>query len=91
MAEIFPAHLKGIASAITASFCWFLAFVLTRYFSAFTDYFGQPAAFWMFSILCLLSLLFVVFQLPNTEGKSLQEIQEMISGKKKSDFFDATA
>lgn len=88
MAEIFPGHLKAIASAVTASFCWFLCFIITRFFSVFTKSFGQPVAFWMFAIFCVLALIFVLFQLPDTEGKSFQEIQEMITGKKKSNFSD---
>lgn len=91
MAEIFPAHLKAIASAVTASFCWLLCFILTRFFSVFTDNFGKPAAFWMFGILCVISLFFVIFQLPDTENKSFQEIQEMIHGKKKSKFSEQKA
>lgn len=86
MAEIFPGHLKAIASAVTASFCWLLCFILTRFFSVFTNKFGEPAAFWILGALCVVALFFVVFQLPDTENKSFHEIQELIHGKKKLEF-----
>lgn len=84
MADIFPAYLKSIASAFTASLCWLLTFVLTKFFGIFTEHFGAPAAYWMFAACSFLGLLFVLFQLPDTDGRSYNEIQSMIQGNRNS-------
>ena len=91
MAEIFPTHLKALASSMVASFCWLLSFLLTRYFDAVSAALGSTFAFGMFSVLCLVAFFFVLVQLPDTEGKSYQEIQEMLTGKKNADFSDVKA
>lgn len=80
--EIYPSHLKALGCGLSASFCWFLGFLLTRFFVPFTDTYGKAAAFWGFGVFCIFALLFVVFQLPDTHRKTFQEIQEMIHGKK---------
>lgn len=84
MGEIFPANLKAVASALTASFCWVLGFILTLTFSRMCAAIGIHFAFWMYSVFCILALLFTAFLLPETEGKTQQEIQDILHGRVKS-------
>ncbi|KAL4143719.1 hypothetical protein QTP88_006014 [Uroleucon formosanum] len=84
MGEIFPTNLKSVASALTASFCWILGFVLTNLFSKVSDAIGIYSVFWIFAVCCILALLFTAFLLPQTEGKTLQEIQDILHGRNKS-------
>ncbi|XP_050436601.1 facilitated trehalose transporter Tret1-like isoform X2 [Adelges cooleyi] len=81
MGEVFPANLKSVASALTASFCWFLGFVLSKSFNTLCSVIGEHFAFWMFSGFCVVALLFTIFILPDTEGKTLPEIQDMLHGR----------
>ncbi|CAH0380680.1 unnamed protein product [Bemisia tabaci] len=84
MGELFPQNLKANASAVTAGFCWFLGFFITRFFSPLTKEIGLHFGFWLFAAFCVLCYAFVYFHLPDTTGKTLQEIQDMLNGKKKS-------
>ncbi|XP_015368914.1 PREDICTED: facilitated trehalose transporter Tret1-2 homolog isoform X2 [Diuraphis noxia] len=84
MGEIFPTNLKSVASALTASFCWILGFILTKLFGAVSDAIGIYSVFWIFAVCCIFALLFTAFLLPQTEGKTLQEIQDMLHGRNKS-------
>lgn len=84
MGEIFPANLKSVASGLTASFCWLLGFILTKTFDTVCKTIGTHFAFWMYAVCCVFALLFTIFILPDTEGKSLQEIQDMLQGKQKN-------
>jgi Sugar (and other) transporter len=43
---------------------------------------GQGQTFWLFSGLSMLGTVFVFFIVPETKGKSLNEIQKMLSGDK---------
>ncbi|XP_034952225.1 uncharacterized protein [Chelonus insularis] len=80
MGEMFASEVKTKASGITVFVCWTLAFLITKYFSAVTSTFGDFAAYWLFAVLCILSVLFTLFILPETKGKTLQEIQSELSG-----------
>ncbi|XP_067008006.2 facilitated trehalose transporter Tret1 [Anabrus simplex] len=79
MGELFPSNVKANASSVTASFCWILAFFITKFFSDLADAIGMSYTFWMFGIFCIIAGLFVFFLLPETKGKSLLEIQEMLN------------
>ncbi|XP_069693163.1 facilitated trehalose transporter Tret1-like [Periplaneta americana] len=79
MGELFPANVKSNASACTASFCWFIAFFITRFFSDIVNALGSHFAFWIFAIFTFVSAVFVYFLLPETKGKSLQEIQDILN------------
>lgn len=78
MGELFPSNVKSSASTVTASFCWILGFFITKFFANMVDLVGTSGSFWFFSICCVLAGLFVYKILPETSGKSLQEIQEIL-------------
>ncbi|XP_044594914.1 facilitated trehalose transporter Tret1-1-like [Cotesia glomerata] len=80
MGEMFSTEVKSKASGIVVFACWFLGFLITKYFSNIAAAWGQYTAFWLFGVFCVLSVLFTVFILPETKGKSLQEIQDELSG-----------
>lgn len=81
LGEVFPANIKSVASTITASICWLLAFIITNIFAAVTEAIGIYGTFWLFSGFCTLAFFFVYFLLPETSGKTLQEIQAILNGK----------
>lgn len=80
MGEMFAPNVKAKASGITVSVCWFLAFLITKFSSDMEEALGNYALFWMFGGFCVLSVLFTVLLLPETKGKSLQEIQDELNG-----------
>lgn len=84
MGELFAAEVKAKASGITVFVCWGLAFIITKYFNNIEELYGTHTAFWIFTVLCILSVLFTVFLLPETKGKSLKEIQDELNGTKSS-------
>ncbi|KAL3269492.1 hypothetical protein HHI36_008559 [Cryptolaemus montrouzieri] len=79
LGELFPGNVKSIASTCTASFCWAIGFLITKYFSLVADQIGKSCSFGIFSLFCLFAANFVLLYLPETTGKSLQEIQELLS------------
>lgn len=81
MGELFPGNVKSSASTVTAAGCWFLGFLITKYFSVITDLIGAAGSFGIFSACCLLSVVFVFKFMPDTSGKSLQEIQDILNKK----------
>ncbi|CAB0031601.1 unnamed protein product [Trichogramma brassicae] len=84
MGELFSADVKAKASSITVLVCWAEAFVITKYFSNIAQSAGFYTGFWIFTAFCVLSVLFTLFLLPETKGKSLQQIQDELNGVKSS-------
>ncbi|NEU34292.1 sugar porter family MFS transporter, partial [bacterium LRH843] len=60
MGEMFPPNMKAKASAITASFCWILGFIITLGFNSVAASLGMAFAFWIFSGFCVVAILFTV-------------------------------
>jgi SP family arabinose:H+ symporter-like MFS transporter len=74
--EIFPNRLRGRASSIAAFFVWGTN-VLTMYlFPWFANGFGIPVVFLTCSIFSLTATVFFWFLVPETKGKSLEEIEK---------------
>lgn len=80
MGEMFASNVKAKASGITVSICWFLAFLITKFSKNMEIAFGNYALFWMFGAFCIANILFTVLLLPETKGKSLQQIQDELNG-----------
>jgi facilitated trehalose transporter len=79
MGELFPAKIKGGASALACVENYILVFVVTKTFQNLLDTLGSAPTFWMFSSICVLGTVFVFFAVPETKGKTLDEIQEELA------------
>lgn len=84
MSEILPAETKGIASSMSIVVHWSLVFAVTKLFPTMEDQMGQSATFWTFACFTTMSVIFTYFLLPETKGKTLQEIQKKLEGKYKT-------
>jgi SP family arabinose:H+ symporter-like MFS transporter len=75
MAEIFPIRMRGAAMGLATLILWFADFVVTLTFPVISDKLNASAAFWIYAAMCVLDLVFMIFYLPETKGKSLEEIE----------------
>ncbi|XP_075986737.1 facilitated trehalose transporter Tret1-like [Anticarsia gemmatalis] len=78
--EIFPPNVVRRATAITAGFHWFLAFIVTKIFQNLEDMVKIGWTLSHFAIACLVATIFVYFFVPETKGRTLQEIQNEFEG-----------
>lgn len=85
MGELFPIEVKAIAAPIATAFCWILSFLVTRFFKPIALAVGMHIAFWIFGVCCLAAFFFTLFLVPETKGKSFQEIQDMLNGRTQPD------
>lgn len=82
--EVFPPRISGYASSIITLFNWVGVFMVTRTFSILKNEFGNHGAFWTFTVISAIGTLFVYFLVPETKGKSVEQIQQELEGKKNS-------
>ena len=82
MSEIFPRQITGYACSIACMVNWVCVFTVTRSFSTIQEYMGSYGAFWIFSVISFIGTVFVFYLVPETKGKTLEEVQEELSGHK---------
>lgn len=85
MGEMFPLRYRYILGPTTSSFNLLCTFAVVRGFPSLQDLIGSDATFWMFMGFTVVSLFFVFFLLPETKGKTLEEIERLFSSKTKTD------
>ncbi|XP_046807637.1 facilitated trehalose transporter Tret1 isoform X2 [Lucilia cuprina] len=81
MGELFASDIKGVAGSIAGTSNWVLAFIVTKTFVNLKDALGSGETFWLFAGITVVGAIFVFVFVPETKGKSLNEIQDELSGK----------
>ncbi|XP_050524306.1 facilitated trehalose transporter Tret1-like isoform X2 [Daktulosphaira vitifoliae] len=80
MGEILPAKIRGTAASLATAFNWACTFLVTKTFSDLLRVLGADGAFWLFGGICLTGLVFIIFCVPETQGKSLEDIERNLTG-----------
>lgn len=75
--EIFPLAIRGRASGLASSFNWIGSFLVGLLFPIMTAAMAQEAVFAIFGIICVLGVVFVRVAVPETRGRSLEEIEQV--------------
>jgi len=73
--EIFPTKLRGRAMSISILALWLADFLVTQTFPALREGIGPAKTFWVYGFFSLLSGIFVIFMVPETKGRTLEEIE----------------
>nr|XP_018913096.1 PREDICTED: facilitated trehalose transporter Tret1-like [Bemisia tabaci] len=73
--EIFPVRARGIATGISTGWSCFIAFLLTKGFLWMESMVGLSGLFYMYGVLSFLGCIYYYFNLPETEGKTLERIE----------------
>lgn len=82
LSEIYSKEYNAVASPITAAFNWTLAFIITCTFGSISSALGIGQTFWIFAACSALGTTFTFLVVPETKGKSMNEIQSMLRGGK---------
>lgn len=82
LSEIFPNRLRGVAMSIATFSLWVASFFLVFTFPLMNNVLGSYGTFWTYSLICLIGFLFIKKKLPETKGKSLEEIEFELTKEK---------
>jgi SP family xylose:H+ symportor-like MFS transporter len=89
IAEIFPNTIRGGAVAIAVAFQWIFNFIVSSTFVPMFnmhltegDDFGHWFTYGLYGIICLLAALFVWKLVPETKGKTLEDMTAMWKNRK---------
>jgi MFS family permease len=81
LSEIFPNKLRGLAISIMGFWNSIVSFSVATVFPAQLEYMGSSATYFIFSFFGLLTLIFVWRFVPETKGKSLEELESELIKK----------
>jgi sugar porter (SP) family MFS transporter len=76
LSEIFPNRIRGTAMSVAAMSLWIGNFSLTFSFPAIKENLGWANNFWLYGVICLAGFLILYFKLPETKGKTLEQIEK---------------
>lgn len=74
MSEILPINIKGLAGSVATLANWFVAWVVTMTANLLLDW-SSAGTFSIYMLLCAFTVAFVVIWVPETKGRTLEEIQ----------------
>jgi sugar porter (SP) family MFS transporter len=75
ISEIFPNRIRGAAMAVAVSSLWIACFLLTFSFPVLNKLLGSAGTFWLYAGICAAGFVFIKFKLPETKGKTLEQIE----------------
>jgi SP family xylose:H+ symportor-like MFS transporter len=82
LSEIFPTRIRGRAMAIATVCLWLANYVVSQTFPMMNENawlverFHHALPFWLYGVFCAVLLIFVWRFLPETKGKTLEEIEK---------------
>ncbi|KAB2641200.1 MAG: sugar porter family MFS transporter [Verrucomicrobia bacterium] len=75
LSEIFPNRIRGGAMSVSVMALWLGNFLLSQTFPVMYEKFGLANCFWVYAAICGAGFLFIWFKLPETKGKTLEQIE----------------
>jgi sugar porter (SP) family MFS transporter len=79
IAEIYPLRIRGAAMSVASMANWAANFVVTISFLTLLSAIGGVGVFFLFGFLTLVALAYFWRKVPETKGRSLQEIERELS------------
>ena len=73
--EIFPLKVRGSAVGVSSLSNWAANFTVALLFPVLVAALSQTPVFWGLGVICILSMVFIHFIVPETMGRSLEEIE----------------
>jgi len=81
LSEIFPNRYRGRATAIASMALWIADYIVSQSFPPLLSFAGPGITFYMFGALSVVTILFSWKAVPETKGKSLEDIEALWSRK----------
>ncbi|EDS32412.1 sugar transporter [Culex quinquefasciatus] len=84
LSEILPQKLRSFGGSLCTTFLWVVSFIVVKYFPVMVEVLGMHGCMWTFAGCCLFGVLFNAFFVPETRGKSIDEITLAMESRSKA-------
>jgi len=75
LSEIYPLRIRGRAMSVGTVANWSANLLVALSFLTLTQVLGKPATFWLYGVISIGAWFFAFFLVPETKGRSLEEIE----------------
>lgn len=79
ISEVFPTKVRGRAMSIATTALWLCAYLANQMFPLMQEHLGNDGTFWFYSSAALANMLFVLRFVPETKGRTLEDIEKLWS------------
>jgi sugar porter (SP) family MFS transporter len=84
LSELFPNRVRGVALGISVVALWVGYLILTYTFPIMRETIGTAKTFWVYAAFLFVAFLILLRALPETKGKSLEQIERDLLGTRHS-------
>ena len=77
ISEIFPTKIRGRGMSIATVILWVSCFAVSQSFPVLVKRMGLPFTYYVYAAICAVMVVFVAAVVPETKGKTLEEIERM--------------
>lgn len=84
LSEMFPNRVRGLATSIASMFLWAADYAVSQSFPPLLSSAGPAATYWIFGILSVVCVFFTIFFVPETKGKTLEQMENLWNSKSKA-------
>ncbi len=83
ISEIYPLRIRGVAMGVATMTNWSFNLLVALTFLLLVESLGPAYTFWIYALVSISSFLFSYYLVPETKGRSLEEIGEAIRNRKR--------
>jgi SP family xylose:H+ symportor-like MFS transporter len=76
ISEIFPSHIRGVASSVSIVSLWGAYFILVFTFPILAEHLGTYGPFYLYSAICFAGFVFIKINVKETKGQTLEQLEE---------------
>jgi sugar porter (SP) family MFS transporter len=80
ISEIYPLNIRGKAMSVASLANWGSNWLVALTFPVLLATLGGAGSFWLFAVMGIVAWFFVYFRVPETKGKTLEEIEAEFRG-----------
>jgi MFS transporter, SP family, galactose:H+ symporter len=80
--EIYPLRVRAICASAATTVNWITNLIVSITFLSYGNAVTKAGAFWTYACVCGVCFVFVFFLMPETKGKSMEEIQALFRKQK---------
>ena len=82
ISEIYPCHIRGLAMSVATAANWGSNLIVAMTFLSILEVYGPADTFWLYATLSIASWVFCYHFVPETKGRSLEEIENSLNLEK---------
>lgn len=86
--ELFPQRVRGVVAGMTVCVAYFMSFIAIKSYPTMLQHTSNDIIFLLYGVVAFLGTIFVYYILPETKGKTLQEIENLYKPEERRNSFE---